>query len=119
VLALPAVVAVHVAFTIAVALVLAMANLFYRDVKYLFEIAITVWMFATSVVYPVTVVGGRLQLLLELNPMTPIIEAYRSVLLRGELPPASFAVTAVGALLFVTWAVIAFHRAEYRFAESI
>ena len=35
------------------ALLLAMANLFYRDVKYLFEIVLTVWMFATSVVYPV------------------------------------------------------------------
>ena len=30
-----------------------MGNLFYRDVKYLFEVVITVWMFATSVVYPV------------------------------------------------------------------
>ena len=30
-----------------------MANLFYRDVKYLFEVVITVWMFATSVLYPV------------------------------------------------------------------
>ena len=29
-----------------------MGNLFYRDVKYLFEVVITVWMFATSVVYP-------------------------------------------------------------------
>jgi ABC-type polysaccharide/polyol phosphate export permease len=119
VLALPAVVAVHVAFTIAVALSLAMANLFYRDVKYLFEIAITVWMFATSVLYPVTVVGGRLQLLLQLNPMTHIIEAYRSVLLRGELPPASFAATAVGAVLCATVALVVFHRAEYRFAENI
>ena len=35
------------------ALLLAMANLFYRDVKYLFEVVITVWMFATSVLYPV------------------------------------------------------------------
>ena len=45
-------------FTAAVALLLAMANLFYRDVKYLFEVVITVWMFATSVLYPVNRVGG-------------------------------------------------------------
>ena len=60
-----------------------MGNLFYRDVKYLFEIVITVWMFATSVVYPVEPVGGRLGTLLALNPMTPIIDAYRAVLLDG------------------------------------
>jgi ABC-type polysaccharide/polyol phosphate export permease len=43
---------VQIVLTSAVALLLAMANLFYRDVKYLFEVVITVWMFATSVLYP-------------------------------------------------------------------
>ena len=38
------------------ALLLAMANLFFRDVKYLLEIVITLWMFATSVVYPIELV---------------------------------------------------------------
>ncbi len=37
-----------------------MGNLFYRDVKYLFEIVLTVWMFATSVLYPIDAVGGKL-----------------------------------------------------------
>ena len=60
ILALPAVLLVHLVFTMAVSLILAMANLFYRDVKYLFEIVITIWMFATSVVYPVTMIGGTL-----------------------------------------------------------
>jgi ABC-type polysaccharide/polyol phosphate export permease len=118
-LVLPAVVAVHVAFTVGVSLMLAMGNLFYRDVKYLFEIAVTVWMFATSVVYPMDLVGGHLRLVLALNPMTPIIDAYRSVLLRGELPPPAFAVTAAGSLIFAAWAAVVFHRAEYQFAENI
>ena len=55
-------------FTAAVALLLAMANLFYRDVKYLFEIVISVGMFATSVVYPVDRIGGRLGQLLRAEP---------------------------------------------------
>ena len=54
---LPVVIAIHVIFTAAIGLLLAMGNLFYRDVKYLFEVAITVWMFATSVLYPVERVG--------------------------------------------------------------
>ena len=57
-LCLPAIVLVQVAFTAALALLLAMANLFYRDVKYLFEVVLTVWMFASAVVYPVDAVGG-------------------------------------------------------------
>jgi hypothetical protein len=70
-------------------------------VKYLFEIAITVWMFATFVVYPVSI--------------TP----YRAVLLRGELVP--------GPLLGATAVSVAtsglgsrpLHRGEFPFAESV
>src|SRR5439155_23868178 len=86
---LPAVLLVHVCFTIAVAMILAMANLFYRDVRYLFDIVLTVWMFSTSVLYPMSLVGGKTGRVLALNPMTPIIDAYRNVLIRGVAPAPS------------------------------
>jgi len=117
---LPLVVFVQVIFTAAVSLLLSMGNLFYRDVKYLIEILITLWMFATSVVYPVSRVGGKLAPILALNPMTPIIDAYRSVLLHGQVPALGpFLVTALFAigLLVVSW--LSFHRAEFQFAERI
>jgi ABC-type polysaccharide/polyol phosphate export permease len=95
-----------------------MANLFLRDIKYLFEVALMVWMFATSVVYPVDLVGGKLGTLMKLNPMTPIIDGYRAIILRGELPAfAPLAVAAVLALVAVLAGWLVFHRAEYHFAE--
>lgn len=120
VLLLPIVVAVHVMFTAAVSLALAMANLFYRDVKYLFEIAITIWMFMSSVLYPIELLGERSERLMMLNPMTSIIDAYRKVLLLGETPftPAFGAASVVAVLLLgVVWTV--FHRSEFAFAESV
>jgi ABC-type polysaccharide/polyol phosphate export permease len=119
VLALPLVVAVHVIWTTAIALLLAMGNLFYRDVKYLFEILITIWMFATSVLYPIQLVGGRTGAFLEMNPITHIIDAYRSVLLYGALPSAAFGVVAGVGLVVLVAAWSAFHRAEFAFAESL
>lgn len=118
-LALPIILVVHTAFTIAVSLVLAMANLFYRDVKYIFEVVITVWMFATSVVYPVDLIGGRLGVLLMLNPMTPIVDAYRAVILKGQLPSPAFAAAAAVTVVLVAVALVVFHRAEFQFAENI
>ena len=56
----PAVLAIQLVFTAGLGLLLAMANLFYRDVKYLFDALLTIWMLASSVVYPVGMVGGRL-----------------------------------------------------------
>jgi ABC-2 type transport system permease protein/lipopolysaccharide transport system permease protein len=117
---LPAVVAVQLAFTFGIALMLAMGNLFYRDVKYLFDVVITVWMFATAVVYPVELVGGDLGRLMMANPMTPILEAYRAILLKGEMPPAGpflFAAAAALATLSVAW--LMFHRGEFEFAEYV
>jgi lipopolysaccharide transport system permease protein len=116
---LPLVIVVHVIFTAAVALILSMANLFYRDVKYLFEVAITVWMFATSVVYPVDRIGGWLGAVLKLNPMTPIIDAYRSVLLLNAPPPAALAPAAGVAVVALLLGWLLFHRMEFEFAENI
>jgi ABC-type polysaccharide/polyol phosphate export permease len=117
---LPVVLAVHVLFTLGMCLILAMANLFYRDVKYLFEIVLTVWMFLSSVLYPISLVGGRTAAVMQLNPMTPILDGYRAVLLYGQSPfTATFGFAAAFALgLFLT-AWVVFHRAEFQFAESI
>jgi ABC-type polysaccharide/polyol phosphate export permease len=120
VLLLPVVFAVQVLFTTGVALILSMANLFYRDVKYLFEVLITVWMFATSVLYPTASVSGRLGIVLRINPMTSIIDAYRNVVLLGRLPDgAAFSVVAVVSLATVGLAWLTFHRAEFQFAENV
>jgi homopolymeric O-antigen transport system permease protein len=117
---LPIVLVVHIAFTAGVALLLAMANLFYRDVKYLFEVVLTIWMFASSVLYPTSQVGGRLATLLQLNPMTPIIDAYRAVILYGTLPAAGpFAGAAVAAFMTLAVGWYLFHRAEFQFAENV
>jgi lipopolysaccharide transport system permease protein len=119
-LLLPVVVLVQVAFATGLGLLLAMGNLYFRDVRYVTGVLVTVWMFATSVVYPVHQVRGILGTLLSLNPMTPIIDAYRALLLRGELPPLiPFAGASVIALSTLILAAVAFHRAEHRFPELV
>jgi lipopolysaccharide transport system permease protein len=116
---LPVVIAIHAIFTAAIGLLLAMGNLFYRDVKYLFEVVITMWMFGTSVLYPVERVGGRLGTLLGLNPMTAIIDAYRSVLLLGTWPSAELAIAGSMSVVLLAIAWFAFHRSEFAFAEHL
>jgi ABC-type polysaccharide/polyol phosphate export permease len=117
---LPAIIVVQAAFTTAMALLLSMANLFYRDVKYLFEVVLTVWMFASAVVYPVEGVGGWAGTLIRVNPMTALVEAYRNVLLYGAPPdPVSFGSTAALSALLLPAAWLLFHRSEFAFAEHI
>lgn len=107
-------------FTVAIALFLSMANVFYRDVKYVVEALVMVWMFATSVVYPIHLIGGRLGTVLAFNPLTPLVDAYRATILENRMPePGAFLyVTAVSlVLLLASW--LTFHRAEFKFAENV
>ena len=107
-------------FTLSISLVLAMANLFYRDVKYIFELVLTVWMFMSAVLYPVSQVGGTMVRIMAFNPMTPILDAYRDVLLRGVTPePVSFLMTTIRSGLVLLIARLVFHRAEFAFAEYV
>jgi len=100
--------------------VLAMANLFYRDVKYVLEVVIMIWMFATSIVYPIDRIHGRLGAVLQVNPMVPIIDAFRAAVLgRPQFEPASLALVALVSVATLVLVSIAFHRAEFTFAENI
>ena len=110
-----------VVFTCAIALILAMANLFYRDVKYLFELVITVWMFATSVVYPIELVGGKLGMVLRAQPdgadhrcVPGGGDSRRRAATSGR---SSASASFPWSLFVAAWVV--FHRAEFTFAENI
>lgn len=116
---LPILLAVQIMFTAGLCMFLAPANLYYRDVKYILDVLVTVWMFATPVLYPTRHVEGPLGVLLQMNPLAPIIDGYRAILLRGELPAAiPFAGAAVLSLIIFTAGWIVFHRTEYTFAEN-
>jgi ABC-2 type transport system permease protein/lipopolysaccharide transport system permease protein len=120
VLFVPVVIIVQVLFTVGLALALSMSNLFYRDVRYLFSVVIYLWMFLTSVIYPLESSDPAVRLIINLNPMTPIIGAYRNCLIDGTLPAAGPFLYATGvAVLCCAGAWCVFHRAEPKFAEFI
>ena len=116
----PLLLVIQLMMTIGVSLVLLMANVFYRDVKYLVEALMMIWMFATSVVYPVDRVGGRLGAVLALNPMTPLVDAFRSTVLYNRVPdPSGLLYASVVSTLVLASAWFFFHRSEFKFAESV
>lgn len=64
--------------TTGIALMLAAFNLFYRDIQYLANLLMMVWMYMTPIVYPLSLVPSKYIWLYKLNPMVGIIEGYRS-----------------------------------------
>ncbi len=120
VLFVPVIVIVQVLMTIGLGMILAMANLFYRDVRQIAGIGVQLLMFVSAVVVPVPKDGSTLSLILSLNPLVPIIGAYRDCLIYGHLPSlGGFVYASAAALLVFVFGWLCFRRASYRFAECI
>ena len=117
---LPAVLVVQIALTVGLGMVLAMANLFYRDVRQVFSVVIQLWMFVSAVVVPLPQDDSFWAGVFALNPLVPIITAYRDCILNGRIPEGGSLIYAgVVALLLLIFGWISFRRASFRFAECI
>jgi lipopolysaccharide transport system permease protein len=97
---------------------LAALNIQFRDVKFVVPVLTQVWLYASPVIYPASMVPPRFRGLYALNPMAGVIEGFRAALLGSRpVPWGDVAVsTAVGAALFVS-GTLYFRRTERVFAD--
>jgi lipopolysaccharide transport system permease protein len=95
-------------------------NVFARDVKLAVPLLSQLWLFLTPVLYPLSEVPAGLRPWYRLNPMTGVVESFRSILVYGQAPdmlvllPSLVGATAL--FLFGWWY---FSSVEHRFADVI
>ncbi len=128
VLWLPSLILFQTAFLLGVGLLLAAANVYYRDVESALEPLLMAWFFATPILYDLGTVfskewaGVNLGWLIHaLNPMASFITSYRIVLIgRGVAPDPAFMLrTYLTALLVLAIGYVVFKRCEARFGEEL
>lgn len=81
---------IQVTLMAGMSLFLAGVNVFYRDVRFVIPLVIQVWMFASPVIYPLSLVPEKWRALYMLNPMAGIIDSYRRALLQGVPPDLQY-----------------------------
>ena len=116
----PLVILIMILVTIGVSLVTAALNVRYRDVKHAVPFLIQIWLFATPIIYPVTMIPERFRPFLALNPCWGIVEGFRACLFPGL--PVNFKL--MGTSMVVAVAVFFagtyyFRKAEKAFADVI
>lgn len=119
-LAVPVFLVLALATALAVGLWLAALNVKYRDVGHTIPFLIQVWLFASPVAYPTSLVPERWRLLYSLNPMAGVIEGFRWSILGKTSPDFTvigLSTLIVAALLF--GGVIYFRRMERTFADVV
>lgn len=99
-LALLPLVLLLVGFSIGLGMTLGVLNVFFRDVGQFYGIGLNFWFWLTPVVYPHAILPGAVRELLALNPMTPLLGGFQTVLVRGAWPDWS---SLLPMLLLTVW----------------
>lgn len=119
-LLLPIFIVMLVILALGVGMWMAALNTKYRDIRLALPFLLQLWFFASPIIYPSSLVEGKLGWLLALNPMAGIIEGFR-VSLFGHKPfdwPA-IGFAGVSAILFLVYATYNYRRVERQFADLV
>ena len=117
---LPGVIAVHFVLIGAIGLWTAAINVFIRDLSLILPNILMVIMFATPLFFPITVFPAFLQKATMLNPFYQISEAYRAIVLQGQLPSGLWMlyVFFISAVIFIA-GLKAFRRVKSAFDSAL
>jgi ABC-2 type transport system permease protein len=115
---------IQTAFIAGIGLLLAAFNAYFRDVQHFLAIALNVWFYATPIIYPASLLDDQpawaRTIILDVNPMSTFVDAYREALYDLSFPPLSqwllmLSMAAVSLALGVT----VFRRLEANLAEEL
>jgi lipopolysaccharide transport system permease protein len=119
-LAIPFFLLLALSSALAVGLWLSALNVRYRDVGHTIPFLMQVWMYASPIVYPVSMIPEKYRFFYSLNPMAGVIEGFRWALLGKQSPDFSvMAISAAVVLLLISGGLIFFRNMERTFADVV
>jgi homopolymeric O-antigen transport system permease protein len=119
-LLLPCFILLAMLTALSVGLWLSVLNVRYRDVGQAIPFLIQIWLFASPVAYPVSVVPDKWRALYSLNPLAGVIEGFRWALLGRQMPDIQLiTISTAVVLLLLAGGLIFFKRMENTFADVV
>lgn len=92
----------------------------YKDLTFLITFGVQLLMYATTVIYPLSSIDLKYKKYIEMNPMTPIIEAFRySFLGKGEFSIWSIGYSIAVTLIVLLFGIVIFNKTEKNFVDTI
>jgi len=119
ILFLPVLVLLTALFSLGVGTWMSALNVKYRDVRFALPFLIQLWLFVSSVIVPSSSLPQKWRWLLMLNPMSGIIEGYRSALFGLPFDWPALGTASVLTIVTLLYAIYAFGRVERSFADII
>ena len=119
ILFLPVLVVLTALFSLGVGTWFSALNVKYRDVRFALPFLIQLWLFVSSVILPSSAIPPKWRWLLRLNPMSGIIEGYRSALFGLPFDWPALGIASGLTILTLLYAIYSFGRVERSFADII
>ena len=108
------------ALCLGIGLALSSMMVFFRDTQFLWGVVSLLWMYATPVFYPESIIPDRLMPLFKCNPLYHIIRFARTLLLDGVSPePGAYGLCLAGSILPLLLGAVIFHRTQDRFVLNL
>ncbi|HYD88937.1 MAG TPA: ABC transporter permease [Vitreimonas sp.] len=120
ILVIPPLMVVAALLALSIGLWLGPINVRFRDIKHTLPFLIQIWMYASPIVYPLSIVPREWQAIYALNPMVGVIEGFRwAVFDRGEPNFTALAMSGAIIVLLLAGGLVFFRRMERTFADVI
>jgi homopolymeric O-antigen transport system permease protein len=95
-------------------------NVQYRDIRHVLPFVVQLWMFATPIAYPSSLVPARFRAIYAMNPMVGVVEGFRWALLGANTAPGLMViVSSIIAVLVLISGAYFFRRMETTFADVV
>nr|WP_294872737.1 ABC transporter permease [uncultured Pedobacter sp.] len=118
--AFPLMVIVMAALGLGLGIIISALTTKYKDLAFLVAFGLQLLMYTTTVIYPLSAASGNLKWLIQLNPMTSVIEVFRYGFLgKGDFTISSIAYSLIISALILFTGVIAFNKVERTFIDTI
>ena len=118
-LALPFIFVLQLALTLGAALFVASVTVFFRDLEHITEVVLSLLFYATPIIYAADRVPESYEWVTQVNPLAPLAEGWRAILLDGELPGGDIWISAALTVVLVVLGWFTFRRLEDSFADAI
>jgi lipopolysaccharide transport system permease protein len=94
-------------------------NVLYRDIRSVVPFLVQVWLFASPVVFPSSLIDGFERYLLALNPLVGVLDGFRWSLLDAPAPPPEDLLSLASGILLLVSGMAYFRHSERQFADQI
>jgi ABC-2 type transport system permease protein len=120
VLFLPLVMVIQYILVVGVTLITSSLTVYLRDLEHIMGVLNMAWMYISPVVYPISYIPEKYQQIYLVNPMAPIIVAYRDILYYGTAPSAEIILVSLAeSVIVLVLGLLIFSKLKKHFAEEL